>query len=207
MRVTKTGDWALARKLLSSAPMQLKASIGTALRQEAQLLRKEIVTGITKQAPGGENFKPLSPLTIAARQLAGFKGTKALIVRGDLRNAISVIVRGDEVFIGVPRKARGKSGKPLIDVAQVHEFGAGPFVIPITPAMRRYLFVVLRKVAKAQRHKGPGKGVVVVSIPARPFLRPAFRVFEKGASSRFLKRVAIAMGFLAKSPRKKGASA
>jgi hypothetical protein len=206
MRVTKTGDWALARSLLSSAPTQLKAAIGTALRQEAQLLRKEIVAGITSQAPGGEPFRELSPLTLAARKLAGFKGTKALIVRADLRNAIAAIVRGDEAFIGVPRKAKGKRGSPLVDVARIHEFGAGPFVVPITPAMRRYLFVLLSKAQKAQRHPGSSKGVIVVTIPARPFLRPAFRVFEKGASTRFLKRVAIGMGLLSKSPRKKGAS-
>ena len=138
MSVTKTGDWALARRILSAGPVKLKAAIGTALRQEAQLLRKEIVQGITKQAPGGEAFKPLSPLTLAAREMKGRGGTKALMVRGDLRNAVAAIVQGDEAFVGVPRKARGKDGKSVVDVAQVQEFGAGPIVIPMTPAMRRF---------------------------------------------------------------------
>ena len=75
--VRKTGDWALARRLLAGGPMKLKSAMGTALRQEAQLLRKEIVQGITKQAPGGESFKPLSPLTLAAREMKGRGGTKA----------------------------------------------------------------------------------------------------------------------------------
>lgn len=189
MSVHKTGDWALARKMLSAAPAKLKAAVGVALRQEAQLLRKEIVQGITNQSPGGENFKPLSPLTIAARKLAGFGGTKALIVKGDLRNAISAIVEGDEAFVGVPRKAQDKDGGSLVDVAKVHEFGAGPFVIPMTPAMRRYLFVLLKK-AGMERGEGSGKRVVVVSIPARPFLRPAFKEFAKGINQRFLNRIA-----------------
>jgi len=196
MSVTKTGDWALARRLLTAAPVKLKIAVGTALHQEAQLLRKEIVQGITKQAPGGEAFKPLSPLTLAAREMKGRGGTKALLVHGDLRNAIAAIVQGDEAFVGVPRKARGKEGKSVVDVAQVQEFGAGPIVIPMTPAMRRFLFAMLRKAGK-EPSGGSGKGVVVVTIPARPFLRPAFRVFEKGVQKRFLGRVAAIMGLAA----------
>jgi hypothetical protein len=189
MSVQKTGDWVLARKLLGSAPAKLKGAAHIALRQEAELLRKEIVQGITKQSPGGKTFKPLSPLTLAARKMAGFEGTKALMAKGDLRNAIAVIVKGDQAFIGVPRKARDKDGKPIVDIAKVHECGAGPFVIPMTPAMRRYLFALYRK-AGSFRKSGSGKGVVVVSIPARPFLRPAFKAFAKGAQRRFLTRVA-----------------
>lgn len=196
MSVTKTGDWALARRILLAGPVKLKAAIGTALRQEAQLLRKEIVQGITNQAPGGEAFKPLSPLTIAARQLKGRGGSKALMVHGDLRNAIAAIVQGDEAFVGVPRKARGKDGKSVVDVAQVQEFGAGPIVIPMTPAMRRFLFALLRK-AGEEPSGGSGRGVVVVTIPARPFLRPAFKQFEKGVQKRFLGRVAVLMGLAA----------
>ena len=196
MSVTKIGDWGLARRILTAAPIKLKMAVGTALRQEAQLLRKEIVQGITKQAPGGEAFKPLSPLTLAAREMKGRGGTKALIVHGDLRNAIAAIVQGDEAFVGVPRKARGKDGKSVVDVAQTQEFGAGPIVIPMTPAMRRFLFAMLRK-AGQEPSGGSGKGVVVVTIPARPFLRPAFKQFEKGVQKRFLGRVAALMGLAA----------
>ena len=193
--VRKTGDWAVARRLLAGGPMKLKAAVGTTIRQEAQLLRKEIVQGITRQAPGGESFKPLSPLTLAAREMKGRGGTKALMVSGDLRNGIAAIVKGDEAFVGVPRKARGKDGKSLIDVAQVQEFGAGPIIIPMTPAMRRFLFALLRKSGEAGSG-GSGKGVVVVQIPARPFLRPAFKKFQKGVQKRFLGRVAGLMGLV-----------
>ncbi len=205
MTVRKTGDWAVARRLLTGAPVKLKAAVGMALKQEAQLLRKEIVQGITKQAPGGKPFKPLSPLTLAARKMKGRGGTKALMVRGDLRNAIAAIVKGDEAFVGVPRKARGKGGKAVIDVAQVQEFGAGPVVIPMTPAMRRFLFALLRKAGK-KPEGGSGRGVVVVQIPARPFLRPAFKQFEKGAQKRFLGRVAGLMGMAAGPTPDKGGS-
>jgi phage gpG-like protein len=194
MSVRKTGDWALARRILAEGPAKLRSSIGTAMRQEAELLRGEIVNGITAQAPGGEAFKPLSSLTLAARKLAGFGGTKALLVRGDLRNSIAAIVRGDEAFVGVPRKARSKDGRSLVDVAQVQEFGSNPIVIPITPRMRRFLFALLRQAGK-EPSGGSGKGVVVVTIPARPFLRPAFKKFSEGAQRRFLGRVAAQLGW------------
>ena len=193
MSVRKTGDWAKARRLLTAGPMKLRAALSTALRQEAQLLRKEIVQGITKQAPGGHALKPPSELTLAARQLKGRGGTKALLVHGDLRNAVTAIVRDDEAFVGIPRKARDRDGRSLVDVAQVQEFGAGPTVIPMTAAMRRFLFALLRKAGK-ERSSGTGRGVVVVTIPARPFLRPAFKKFSKGAQKRFLGRVAKRLG-------------
>ena len=186
--VRKTGDWRLARQLLATTPVKLKVAADIALKQEAEHLRKEIVQGITKQAPGGEAFKPLSPLTEAARRLAGFKGTKALMVRGDLRNAIAAIVRHGEAFIGVPRKAKDSEGKPTIDVAKLNEFGSDPIVIPITKKMRAYLAALFAEVGVGKK-SGSGKGVVITQIPARPFLRPAFDKFVKGAHHRFMNRV------------------
>jgi phage gpG-like protein len=194
MAVMRTGDWGRARQLLGAAPERLRSAIGTAIRQEAQGLRNEIVQGLTQQAPGGEPIRPPSPLTIAARQLAGFGGTKALIVRGDLRNSITVIVEGDEAFIGVPRSARSSGGESLVDLAQLHEFGGPPVIIPITPKMRAFLFALLRRAGK-EPTGGSGRGVIVVQVPARPFLRPAFEKFREGASRRFLERVAQQLGF------------
>lgn len=194
MAVTRTGDWARARQLLAAGPQRLRSAIGVAIRQEAQGLRNEIVQGLTSQAPGGEPIKPPAPLTLAARQLEGFGGTKALLVRGDLRNSITVIVEGDEAFIGVPRSARSSGGESLVDLAQLHEYGGPPVIIPITPKMRRFLFALLRQAGK-EPTGGSGRGVVVVQVPARPFLRPAFEKFREGASRRFLERVAQQLGF------------
>lgn len=188
----QTGDWALARRLIASGPARLKGAIGVALRQEAQLLRKQIVDGLTNQAPGGQPILPLAATTLAARKLKGFGGTKALLRRGDLRGSITVVVEGDQAFVGIKRGARGRGAA---DVAQIHEFGAGPFVIPLTPRMRRFLFAVLRKSGAEPHGQGGGKGVVVVRIPPRPFLRPAFEAFKVGAQGRFLRRVAQISGF------------
>lgn len=193
MAVSRTGDWARARRLLTAAPQRLQAAISTAVRQEAHALRNEIVQGLTRQAPGGEPLKPPSPLTIAARELEGFGGTKALIVRGDLRNSITVVVQGDEAFIGVSRSARSKDGTSMVDLAKLHEFGGPPVIIPMTPKMRRFLFALLRQAGK-EPTGGSGRGVIVVQVPARPFLRPAFDKFREGAGRRFLERVARELG-------------
>ena len=193
MAVSRTGDWAQARRLLTAAPQRLQAAIGTAVRQEAHALRNEIVQGLTSQAPGGEPLKSPSPLTIAARELEGFGGTKALIVRGDLRNSITVFVQGDEAFIGVSRSARSKDGASMVDLAKLHEFGGPPVIIPMTPKMRRFLFALLRQASK-EPTGGSGRGVIVGQVPARPFLRPAFDKFREGASRRFLERVARELG-------------
>lgn len=195
MAVTRTGDWARARRLLTAAPQRLQAAVATAVRQEAHALRNEIVQGLTRQAPGGEPLKPPSPLTIAARELEGFGGTKALIVRGDLRNSITVVVQGDEAFIGVSRSARSKDGASMVDLAKLHEFGGPPVIIPMTPKMRRFLFALLRQAGK-EPTGGSGRGVIVVQVPARPFLRPAFDKFREGASRRFLERVARELGLV-----------
>jgi phage gpG-like protein len=195
MAVSRTGDWARARRLLTAAPQRLQAAISTAVRQEAHALRNEIVQGLTRQAPGGEPLKPPSPLTIAARELEGFGGTKALIVRGDLRNSITVFVQGDEAFIGVSRSARSKDGASMVDLAKLHEFGGPPVIIPMTPKMRRFLFALLRQAGK-EPTGGSGRGVIVVQVPARPFLRPAFDKFREGASRRFLERVARELGLV-----------
>ena len=193
MAVSRTGDWARARRLLTAAPQRLQAAIGTAVRQEAHALRNEIVQGLTRQAPGGDPLKPPSPLTIAARQLEGFGGSKSLIVRGDLRNSITVFVQGDEAFIGVSRSARSKDGAAMVDVAKLNEFGGPPVIIPITPKMRRFLFALLLQAGK-EPTGGSGRGVIVVQVPARPFLRPAFDKFRERASRRFLDRVARELG-------------
>ena len=195
MAVSRTGDWARARRLLTAAPQRLQAAISTAVRQEAHALRNEIVQGLTRQAPGGEPLKPPSPLTIAARELEGFGGSKALIVRGDLRNSITVIVQGDEAFIGVSRSARSKDGASMVDLAKLHEFGGAPVIIPMTPKMRRFLFALLRQAGK-EPTGGSGRGVIVVQVPARPFLRPAFDKFREGAGRRFLERVARDLGLV-----------
>ena len=186
-----TGDWALARRLLAGAGARVAWSIDAAVREEALRLQREIVLGLRNQAPGGRPIRPLAPTTLAKRQMRRFRGTKALIDRGDLLRSITTEVKDGVAFVGVSRKARTRDGSALVDVAARNELGAAPVAIPLTPKSRRFLFALLAQATGLGGGGGPRvPGAVVVRTPARPFLRPAFERSRKGAAERFLRRVA-----------------
>jgi hypothetical protein len=136
--VKKIGPWSRVGKLLASAPRRMQAAFDKALLQEGQFLRTKIVEGIREQAPGGRAFAPLAPTTLAIRQFRGFRGTKALLVQGDLRNSITVVKDGDRVLVGVLRTARSRDGKSLVDIAALQEHGSRPIVIHQRPPEHRH---------------------------------------------------------------------
>ncbi len=188
MGLERLGSWVLAGKLLQQATKVVKPAIDKSLFQEGQFFRKHIVTGIRKQAPGGKQFKLLAKNTIRTRRAKGFKGRKALIRSGGLRNAITVVKIGDGVFVGILRSARSKDGESLVNIADIHEFGRGPFLVPITPKSRGFL-------GHAGVQPVPSR-VAVITIPARPFITPVFRKFGKpsDAKRRIMRRMAKNMG-------------
>lgn len=193
MAVRRVGQWDRARRVLrAGGGPRMHRAINLAVRREAQRLRREIVVGLRK---GSKEFEPLSPLTRAARRLSGFRGGKPLIRSGELRNSISVVARGDRAFVGVPRKA----GDKLVRIAEIHEYGTQPFVIPITPKMRKFLGALFsRERGRRKRRRGSSgpAGVVVIQIPARPFLRTAFDRWKKSnPQRRMLAEIAKDMGW------------
>ena len=180
--------WIRARRILDVNAAILQPAIQRVLGQEARFFQAEIKKGFRTQSPaGGAKFKPLSPLTLAIRRFTGFGGTKALIVRGDLRNSVKAVQVGDGIFVGVLRSARGRNGKSLFNIAAVHEFGSGPIVIQVTKKMRGFLAMAFTAAFGGISRGGGGfsTGIIVTRIPPRPFIRP---VFEKFANPRVLKR-------------------
>lgn len=191
------GDWALATKTLLEAPRHLRKAKDVALLQEAEFFRTKILEGMREQAPGGKAFKPLSPYTLAIRRFLGFKGSKALLKRGDLRNSIVVLALRDAdgtVFVGVTRQAKNAEGDPLVDIAKLNEFGSKPIVIRITPKMSAFLHAAFRR-ANLPSKNSVSTGIIIVQIPARPFLAPIFDKFGQSeeAAKRFAERVAKQM--------------
>ena len=184
MTVRKTGDWAKVRAVLQRGAAKMKGAIRGSVREEGTLLRKTVVRGLEEQALGGKALAPLSPLTLAARELAGHRGDKALVAGRALVRSIRSIARGDVVFVGVPKGARADDGTSLAEVARTQELGAGPLVVPMTPAMRRFLFAMFARAGRTDRSRGSGKGVVVIHVPPRPFLEPAARVHLRDSAKR-----------------------
>ena len=166
----KFGDWGKALALLTVAGAVTRRAANKAMLQEAQFFRKKIVQGIRQQAPGGKKFKPLADTTLKTRKFQGFRGTKALVRKGDLRNSITVVERGSLIFVGILKSATNKDGKSLVNIGAVHEFGSKPIVIPVTAKMAGFL-------AGALGGAPPAGGVIIVRIPARPFIAPVFRKF------------------------------
>jgi phage gpG-like protein len=196
VKVQKLGSWPLARRILRGGK-RVKAAIDKAVLQEAQFFRTKIVEGLREGAPGGRAFAPLAPTTLAIRKLRGFGGTKPLIVRGDLRNSITVVKQGETVFVGVLRTAKAGGGQSLANVAAIHEFGSRPIVLELTPKVRRFLHAAFRAAGlDAPAGDRPSTGIAVIKIPARPFLAPVFETFGKpeDVSRRFLARVAENLG-------------
>ena len=173
MKLEQTGDWKKLQELFTSLPERFEAAANQAVLQEAQAFRTQVVEGLREQAPGGQAFKPLSAATLALRKFRGFKGSKALLVRGDLRNSITVFKEGSKVFVGVLRTAKGQAGQPLVNVAELNEYGSRPIVIRITPKARAFLHMVFRKAGLDNPREGrPSTGIAIVRIPARPFIGP-----------------------------------
>ena len=193
--VEKFGDHALVASLLRTLPADLEEVVEIALKQEGLWAVSRIKEGIVAQAPGGQAFTPLKPSTLALRQQQGFSGTKALIVHGDLLNSVVSIYSKGVVFVGIARTARGKDGKELINVAAIHEFGAGPkFVAWASERQRRFVMALMEKAGMLGNPTTAraGGGGYLLFIPARPYIRPTFKKFygnEREASERFVGRI------------------
>ena len=122
----------------------------------------------------------------------GAYSTKPLIQTGDLFNNIRAVIRGNEAFIGILRTAKGRNGRLLVNIARIHEFGAGPKAVRMTDKQRRWLMMMLTRTGmRAQTARGGG-GVHIIRIPARPFLQPIFRAYYANhelAGARYLARL------------------
>jgi hypothetical protein len=171
----KTGDWKLAEAILKSAPADVHEAIKKAVAQEARAFEAKI-----KQKIFRGPFKPL-----ASKRANG--SSKPLMKTGALRAAVGVVQVGTEAFIGIVRGAPGHDGKTY-HLAEVHEFGT-TIVQRMTPKQRRYLFGVVFK-GSAGTGTGKGTGIIVIQIPARPFIRPVFDEHGPGTEERIMARIA-----------------
>lgn len=192
MKIDKTGGWARMKKLMDASPARMQAGIKKALDQEGLYL----VGQVKKQIRTGP-FEKLAKTTLAMRRAQGFRGTKPLIRTGDMRNSVTHVVKGSKLFIGIPRSAKSRDGKKLFNIADIHENGR-TFAMRVTPKMLRFWFAVLFKNEKkkpAGTTMAPGKKIIIIRIPARPFIAPVFAREAKLAPERFLSRLAKNLGF------------
>jgi hypothetical protein len=197
VKVELFGAWAKTSHILASVDTRFQKAVRVAMLQEANAVRGHIVRNIsTGGVHAGKPFAPLSPNTLIIRSFKGFGGSKPLMVTGALRSSVSVVeMAGGAVFVGVKR--RSGAGKGGVNLAELHEFGGGPWTRPMTPKQRRFLAAAFAKAGKSFGGKGSGTpGMITTKIPARPFVRPVVERFGKpqDVAKRFWATVAQQMG-------------
>ncbi len=163
------GDWKKSKEVLAAAPADLEQAVHKAVIGLANYLAGRIKRKISS------NIAPAnSPFTVMMK-----KSSKTLIEKGDLRNSVTVIQGGrHEAFIGIPQ-AGGAA-----DLASVLEKGR-TIVMRMTPKMLAYLHATLGSKASKIPSKGPSTGVLVIHIPARPFMEPTFAEEESKVEKKF----------------------
>jgi len=114
----------------------------------AQELRKDIVTGIKSQAPGGMQFVPLKAATIAAKG-----SSKALIDNGDMLRSVNVTKLNPlAYFVGIHRAVKTRDGKSMVNLAEVHEYGSKKANIPprpfLVPSYNAWAYEVQKRFAE-----------------------------------------------------------
>lgn len=207
--VKLTGQWFTAKRITRSMVGKFKLASDRAVAAEANFLRAKMVEGIRSQAPGGKAFLPLASSTIKARKFRGRGGTKALIQSGLLRNSIRVKRQGNATFVGILRTAAGGRA----NIAEMNEEGI-TIAARLTLKSLRFLHALQRRfrdrdergrfIPKAERGGGKAKspsgggiGIMIIRIPARPFVRPIAEKFAqpRDVKRRFERNLAIGMGF------------
>ena len=192
------GDWSKAGAITASMGARFERAQEQAVLKEAHLLRGKIVQNITSGGSlAGRPFAALAPGTLIVRRFRGFGGTKPLLVTGALRNSVSVVrLAGGAVFVGI-RRGTGPS-KGGANLAEVHEYG-GSWQVRMTARMRRFLAAAFSRSGQKFGHGtgAKGAGVIVVRIPARPFVGPVVERFAQpeDVRKRFWDNVARAMGY------------
>jgi hypothetical protein len=198
--VKKYGDWKTALRIVNTMQSRFEQAADQAALEEGHFLRKELVQGMTSGAPGGKQLAALAPTTLAVRAATGFKGTKPLLRRGDLRAAIVVKKESGVVFVGILKGAKSKAGKPIANIADMMEHGSRPIVIRLSDKARKFLMMAFRRagiVGTGGHHDTKGTMIVIVQIPARPVFAPVFEKYladREAVARRFLGRIAKRLG-------------
>lgn len=184
--VEVTGDWELAERILNASDKILERALKKAVHQESIHFEALVIDKLSAGPP-----PPLSPWTVATRKKGqGKGGDKPLNASGDMLGSVKDMPdhAALEKFIGIPRSAPGHNGD-VVRLAEIHEFGV-TFTVRVTPKMRKFLFASMPESMKGAKHPtGSGKKFLVIHIPARPFIRPAFEEGAREALPRFEARL------------------
>lgn len=162
------GDWKIAQKVLNTAPAAfdraLKKTLGTEAEELAGAIRSKIRS----------NIQPPNAATTVA-----LKGSsKTLVASGEMANSVQVTWKGKFVaVIGIPARARNSQQR----LADIHENGR-VIVQQMTDRQRKFLHAMF----KTGGNRSGGTGIIVIHIPARPFIKPVFDDYSAKGKPKFI---------------------
>lgn len=161
------GDWKLAKRVLNTAPAAFDRALKKAIKHEAEKIAGMIRTKIASNVPPPN----------AASTVQNKGSSKSLVDSGGMRNSVQVVWKGKfAAFIGIPAKAR----KSATSLADIHENGR-VIVQQMTDKQRKFLHAKF-----GGGGGGAGPGIIVIHIPARPFIRPVFDAYASLAKPTFV---------------------
>ena len=212
LRVRATGDWERAAELLRTLKRGNRvweSVVGKEAKYAAKLVRENLNT---RGKLTGTKWPRLKPLTWKRK-----KTKRILFESRQLAKAITTKKEGSSWFIGVVSTDKHKGTDiSLRDLAAVHEYGT-TIVQEWTAKQRAAFFALLRKYGGARRGSSrrktspsaqspavrdprtgrfvktkaipKGRMVVVIKIPARPFIFPVLTRMYKGAQDSVERRI------------------
>lgn len=202
----KIGAWGAMAAAYTRAVQRVAIASQMAMAKEAALWVRTMKLTVARGGGAGGPFRPNAAIT---RFLKG--SSRPLVDKGTLLNAIGMQpIPGGGWFVGVNRKERHRSGRSMVDVAYVNEFGAGEddptistdsgeegpvraIIQEVTIKQRRF-FMFLKMAGLI--HGIPKVGdLIMITIPARSFVRSTFAALHKGTDKRVSKNFFAMMGW------------
>lgn len=179
--ITFEFDYSLSRLMLKELGA-LKDKMPKAVDWATLRLATELQRAIVKRMRTSKSFYPLAKSTIKMKG-----SSKPLINHGDLLASIKYQqISGTPgsgktgYFVGVHRSARGRTGEALANIAEIHEFGTGPYVINVTPKMRSFWFAMFKKKVFKRPLSAAKTQINHPGLPVRSFLRAPYEKWFTG---------------------------
>lgn len=127
--VERIGNWGGIAGLIDNLEKECKLAVDQSLMRFG--LKAE---GIAKKHIRDQDldWDPLSPAYLAAKLRKGYS-EKTMIRTSTYFQNITSWKQGDTAYVGVKRETLEKDGKPVYEIARLHEYGSLNGIIPARP--------------------------------------------------------------------------
>lgn len=135
MRVERFGDWGKMSRIIKNINRDLAQARDMSLKRFVLFAEGGAKKHLRDQ---DLKWKPLNPQYLAAKVKRGGSG-KILIDTSTYFRDITGWVKNEMALVGIKRESKDKKGKPLANIARLHEFGSPSRNIPARPLWKPVL--------------------------------------------------------------------